>query len=54
MSSVLEGYPPDIFLRNKISNDIFLSDDMEHFAASLFVELKMSIFPEQVFLNLFL
>jgi hypothetical protein len=54
MSSVLESYPPDIFLRNKISNDIFLSDDMEHFAASLFVELKMSIFPEQVFLNLFL
>lgn len=53
-SSVLENYPEDIFLSKEISNDIFLSDDMENFATSLFVELKMRLCPEQVFLDLFI
>jgi hypothetical protein len=47
-NSVLENYPENIFLKKDIVDDIFLSDEMEYFATSLFVELKMYISPEEV------
>jgi len=49
---VLTMYPNDIYLDHKqVANDIFLEDEMENFATSLFVHFKMYNCPEQVFLS---
>lgn len=42
------SYPQDICLK-KVTSDIFLEGEMENFATSLFVYLKMRMCPEQVF-----